>query len=166
MEEYIPLDPIEILKPIFETWCLHDLLPLIRQFLDQLVSSDKLLNNVGRWPVEYSRALDENAKYMSKYNSRTTMVLNSYEKILLSRKIMDKYHDFDDIIWRTSGKMHDEFQESGKSKLYAAGAPDQLTLKNFRIDGTKLRFTIIVGEDCKGKNYYYMSAGNFFVEWF
>lgn len=166
MDSYFPLDPIKIIKPIFENLCLQDLLPLIKQFLDQSIQSDKLLNHVGRWPAKYANPLDENVKYMSKYNSKTTMVLNPYERVLLSQKITDKYHDFDSIIFRTSAGMHDHFHESGKSKLYTDGAPDELILKHFRIDGTKLRFTIIVGEDGKGKNYYYKSAGNFFVKWF
>jgi len=88
-------------------------------------------------------------------------------KLILIDMIGDRYPDFDDIISKTSNRMHLQFQESGKSKLYMEGIPDTLSLKHMIIDKERKRlsFVIVVHENGKRGRSYHMSAGKFFVPW-
>ena len=106
----------------------------------------KMIND---WPVTF----DESFVAMSDEDRKD-----------LLNKVEAKYHDFNDIILKTSSQMKDRFQESGKSKLYREGRPYSLQLKHLELTVDRISFRIIVLEMGKGKgNIYALSAGKFFV---
>lgn len=53
------LDPVEIIKPIFEKLCLQDLLPTINEYLQQSVLQDERLNHIGKWEIGCNSILSD-----------------------------------------------------------------------------------------------------------
>lgn len=146
---YEDMKRIKAIESCFYDYGIQDVLPKIYDELQIIKQKEYKSKHINSWKIDFDNSfdnMDENQKYK------------------LLRNIEEKYHDFNDIILRTSNKMKSSFQESGKSKLYDSKIPNYLHLKHMTKADGKLRFKIIVEEEGK-KSTYYESAGGFFVLW-
>lgn len=146
---------IEILKDISNSQKypgFSDVIPIIVKHLLNIIKNQNknISYTINKWPVQFDNSFDN---------------FSVDTKLLILRKVKEKYHDFNDIIYRTSENMYYEFEESGKSKLYCYRRPDNLFFKHMMVKENKLRFKIIVEEEGKGSKMYYLSAGGFFIIW-
>jgi len=143
------MERVKAIAPCFYDYCIQDLLPLLYDILQEIRLKDYKSKHIKSWPISFDKSFDS---------------IDDNNKYKLLRKVEEKYHDFDDIIFRTSSQMKSSFSESYKSKLYAGGTPDLLHLKHPEIKDGKFRFRIIVQQEGK-KSDYFESAGGFFVPW-
>lgn len=148
---------IEAITPYYKYYGLQDLLPRLE--LDLRI-------------IRLQQLADGDPEYkINGWNADFDITFKQFypeTKQILIKKIQEKYHDFDQIIMRTSQNMKSQFQESGKSKLLQAGVPHSITLKHRQFDNDKLRFVIVVHETGRGHkcpSEYHLSAGKFFIMW-
>jgi len=140
---------VEAIAPYYYFYNLQDLLPLLCAELERIRNIEQKESRIGKWPIIFDASFN---------------ILNDNNKYKLLRKIETKYHDFDDIIYRTSEQMKNFYRKGSSSKLCNTGIPHKLELVQMFFKDNNLRFRINVFEHGK-KDTYNFGAGGFFVPW-
>jgi len=148
---------IQAIKPCYEYYGLMDQFPRLKDDLlairlKQIDKESKHRYKIGKWTAKFDASFND-------------MFIDT--KLIIINKLLEKYHDFDQIIMRTVNQLKQCSYTQHKSKL-PKNVCDlfDLELRYAKFDGNKFRFGISVIDinhmyDISG----YHSAGGFYIIW-